>query len=59
MEENIILFNRMISECGKNEDYIRAASSKDDYFSAESLSMILILQQQMMIIELISKVLSS
>jgi hypothetical protein len=49
----------MISECGKNEDYIRAASSKDDHFSAESLSMILILQQQMMIIELISKVLSS
>jgi uncharacterized protein YcgL (UPF0745 family) len=46
----------MVSECRKNEDYSRAASSKDEYFSAESLFMVLVLQQQKMINELIAKV---
>jgi hypothetical protein len=46
----------MLSECGENEDYVRAASSRDKYFSAESLFMVLILQQQKMITELIAKV---
>ena len=55
-EENRLLFNRMLSECGENEDYVRAASSRDKYFSAESLFMVLILQQQKMITELIAKV---
>jgi len=55
-EENRILFNQMLSECRENEDYITAASSKDEYFSAESLFMLLILQQQKMINELIAKV---
>jgi hypothetical protein len=55
-EENGLLFNRMLSECGENEDYVRAASSRDKYFSAESLFMVLILQQQKMITELIAKV---
>jgi hypothetical protein len=45
----------MLSECRENEDYIRAASSKDEYLS-ESLFMVLILQQQKMINELIAKV---
>ena len=55
-EENRLLFNRMPSECGENEDYVRAASSRDEYFSAESLFMVLILQQQKIIAELIAKV---
>ncbi len=55
-EENRLLFNKMLSECRENEDYIRAANSKDEYFSAESLFMVLILQQQKMINELIAKV---
>jgi hypothetical protein len=38
----------MPSECRENG---RPASSKDEYFSAESLFMILILQQQKMIDE--------
>src|SRR4051812_18742672 len=52
-EENRLLFNKMLSECTENEDYATAASSKDEYFSAESLFMVLILQQQKMINELI------
>ena len=55
-EENRFLFNKMLSECKENEDLIRAANSKDEYFSAESLFMMLILQQQMMINELIKKI---
>ena len=46
----------MLSECGQNKDYIRAASPKGEYYSAESLFMLLILQQQKMINELIVKV---
>jgi hypothetical protein len=34
---------------------LRAANSKDEYFSAESLFMVLILQQQKTINELIAK----
>jgi hypothetical protein len=33
-------------ECWENEDYVRAANSKGEYFSAESLFIVLILQQQ-------------
>ena len=55
-EENGVLFNEMLSDCIENEDYIRAASSRDEYLSAESLFMVLILQQQEMIDELIAKV---
>jgi hypothetical protein len=46
----------MLSERKENEDYIRATSSKDEYFSAESLFMVLILPQQKTINELIAKV---
>ena len=55
-EESALLFNEMLSECGQNKDYIRAVSSKGEYYSAESLFMLLILQQQKMINELIAKV---
>lgn len=55
-EENGLLFNRMLSECRENEDCVRAPCSRDEYFSAESLFMVLILQQQKMIAELIAKV---
>ena len=58
-EENRLLFSKMLSECGENKDYVRAASSKGESFSAESLFMALILQQQKMISELIAKLSSS
>jgi hypothetical protein len=55
-EENRLLFSKMLSECKQNEDYMKAASSKDEFLSAESLFMVLILQQQKMINELITRV---
>jgi hypothetical protein len=55
-EESRLLFNKMLSECKDNEDLVRAANSKDEYFSAESLFMVLILQQQKTINELIAKI---
>ena len=54
-EENRLVYGKILSEC-RNEDYIRAANSKDEYFSAEPMFMVLILQQQKMISELIAKV---
>ena len=58
-EENRILFSKMLSECGENKDYVRAASSKGQSFAAESLFLALILQQQKMISQLIAKLASS
>ena len=55
-EESALLFNEMISECGHNEDYIRAVVSKGENYSAESLFMLLVLLRQKMINELIIKV---
>jgi hypothetical protein len=46
----------MLSECGDDKNYINASSSKDEFFSAESLFIILIFQQQKMINGLIAKV---
>ena len=54
-EESALLFDKMLSECGLNKDYIRAAVSKGENYSAESLFMLLVLQQQKMINELINK----
>jgi hypothetical protein len=54
-EEDRRLFSKMLSECIENEGYVKAASSKDECFSAESSFMALILQQQKMINELIAK----
>ena len=45
-EQSKLLFDKMLSECKENEGLISAANSKDEYFSAESLFMALILQQQ-------------
>jgi hypothetical protein len=55
-EEDRLLFNKMLSECKENEDLVRAANCKDEFYSAESLFMALILQQQKTINELIAKV---
>ena len=52
-EENRILFNKMLTECQENEDYVRGVRSKGEPFAAESLFMALILQQQEMIKQLI------
>jgi hypothetical protein len=48
-------FGKMLSECGQNKDYLTAVISKGENYSAESLFMLLILQQQKMINELIHK----
>jgi hypothetical protein len=55
-EENALLFDNMFSECGQNKDYVRAALSKGENYSSESLFILLVLQQQKMINELIAKV---
>jgi hypothetical protein len=55
-EEDRLLFNKMLSECKENEDLVRAVNSRDEFFPAESLFMVLILRQQKMINELIAKV---
>ena len=44
-EENALVFNEMLSECGQNKDYIRTAVSKGENYSDESLFMLLVLQQ--------------
>jgi len=44
-EENRLLFNKMLTECQENEDYVRAVRSKGEPFAAESLFMVLILRQ--------------
>jgi hypothetical protein len=46
----------MPSEYGHNKDYTRTASCKGESYSAESLFMLLVSQQQKMINELIAKV---
>jgi hypothetical protein len=58
-EENRLLFNKMLSECEENKDYVKAASSKGQSFADESLFLALILQQQKMISQLIAKLASS
>jgi hypothetical protein len=54
-EEDALLFDKMLSECGQNKDYIRAVITKGEYYSTESLFLLLVLQQQKMINELIDK----
>jgi hypothetical protein len=49
-EENALLFDKMLSECGQNKDF------KGENYSAEVLFMLLVLQQQKMINELIAEV---
>ena len=52
-EKNRVLFHKMLDEC---KEYGNAINSKGEPFSAESLFMILILQQQKMINQLIDKI---
>lgn len=55
-EEDGILFNKMLNECQKEEEFSKAYDSKDKYNSTtESLFMALIFQQQKMISKLIHK----
>jgi hypothetical protein len=58
-EENAVLFDQMLKECQNNEgeeaQFANAVNSKGELFSAESLFMTLILQQQRMINKLIQK----
>jgi len=55
-DENRPVFEKILTECKENRDLVTAASSKDEFYSAESLFMVLILQQQKMINELIIRV---
>jgi hypothetical protein len=55
-EEDSILFNKMLNECQKEEEFSKAFNAKDKYNSTtESLFMALIFQQQKMISKLIDK----
>ena len=55
-EEDRILFNKMLNECRQQEEYSKAFKAKGQYYSAESLFMALIFEQQKMITSLIDKI---
>jgi hypothetical protein len=54
-EPNATLLNKMLTECLENKEYASAFKIKGPQYSAESLFMALIFQQQKMIHELIKK----
>jgi hypothetical protein len=55
-EEDRILFNKMLNECQKEEEFSKAFNSKGEYnFTTESLFLALIFQQQKMISQLIDE----
>ena len=56
---NASLFNQMLKECLENEEYAETFKSKGPQFSAESLFMALIFQQQKMISRLIESLSSN
>jgi hypothetical protein len=56
---NSSLFRGMLKECLENEEYAEAFKSKGSQFSAESLFMALIFQQQKMISRLIESLSSN
>jgi hypothetical protein len=56
---NSSLFRQMLKECLENEEYTEAFKSKGPQFSAESLFMALIFQQQKMISRLIESLSSN
>jgi hypothetical protein len=56
---NASLFNKMLKECLENEEYEEAFNSKGPQFSAESLFIALIFQQQKMISRLIESLSSN
>jgi hypothetical protein len=45
----------MLNKCQKEEEYTKALNAKGEYYSTESLFMVLIFQQQKMISRLIAK----
>jgi hypothetical protein len=53
-EEDMILFNKMLNECQK-EEYSKAFNAKGEYHSSESLFMVLMFQQQKMINKIINR----
>jgi hypothetical protein len=55
-EEDRVLFNKMLNECQRKEEYSKAFKAKGEYHSAESLFLALIFQQQGMISNLIDKI---
>ena len=52
---NTVLFNKMLTECLENKDYVTAFRTKGPQYSAESLFMVLILEQQKTISKLIEE----
>jgi hypothetical protein len=50
---NTVLFSKMLSECLENKDHVTALGTKGPQYSAESLFMVLIFQQQKTISKLI------
>ena len=56
---NSSLFNQMLNECLENEEYLEAFKTRGSQFSAESLFMALIFQQQKMISGLIESLSSN
>ena len=52
---NTVLFSKMLSECLENKDYVTAFGTKGPQYSAESLFMALIFQQQKTISKLIER----
>ncbi len=50
---NTVLFSKMLSECLENKDYVTALRTKGPQYSAESLFMVLIFEQQKTISKLI------
>ena len=55
-EEDSILFNKMLNECQKEEEYSKASDAKGKNTSSESLFMTLIFQQQKIINKLIDNI---
>jgi hypothetical protein len=53
-EDNRILFHQMLDKCQKSE-YLECVNAKGENFSAESLFLILIFEQQKMINELLER----
>ena len=55
-QPNATLFNKMLTECLKSEEYAAAFKTKGPQNSAESLFMALIFQQQKLISKLIKEI---
>ena len=53
---NATLLNKMLTECLENEEYASAFKTNGPQYSAESLFMALIFQQQKMMSKLIKKI---